>query len=282
MTSTQQPLTISAGAGARLSAVIGSWPDIEVGAHRFGGVEFRLGKRELGHLHGDSHADIAFPRRVRDELVAAGRALPHRAIPNSGWVSVPLEGEEGIEPALELFRMAYDRARAAKVRAEALNERHGPIRHSEGVCVKVHTITPHVVVRDAAKAVDWYTNVLGAEERLRIPVPDGRLMSVELCFGDSAIMLADEFPEMGIVSPQTLGGTYMALHLLVADVDTVWQRALDAGAEVFRPLQDSFWGERSGQVIDPFGHRWGLAQHLRDVSPEELLRAAQEMFANRE
>jgi PhnB protein len=143
----------------------------------------------------------------------------------------------------------------------------------------MQTITPHVVVRDAARAVDWYTNVLGAEERLRIPVPDGRLMSVELRFGDSTVMLADEFPEMGIVSPQTLGGTYMALHLLVEDVDGVWQRALDAGAEVFHPLQDSFWGERHGQVIDPFGHRWGLAQHLRDVSREELVRAAYEMFA---
>ena len=119
MTSTQQPLEeIRAGASARLSAVIGSWPDIEVGAHRFG-VEFRLGRRELGRLHGDSHADIAFPRRVRDELVAAGRALPHRAIPDSGWVSVPIDGEEGIEAAREIFRMAYDRARAAKVRAEA-------------------------------------------------------------------------------------------------------------------------------------------------------------------
>jgi PhnB protein len=143
----------------------------------------------------------------------------------------------------------------------------------------MQTITPHVVVRDAARAVDWYTNVLGAEERLRIPVPDGRLMSVELRFGDSTVMLADEFPEMGIVSPQTLGGTYMALHLLVEDVDGVWQRALDAGAEVFHPLQDSFWGERHGQVIDPFGHRWGLAQHLRDVSRDELVRAAYEMFA---
>jgi PhnB protein len=148
--------------------------------------------------------------------------------------------------------------------------------------MSMHTITPHVVVRDAARAVDWYMNVLGAEERLRIPVPDGRLMSVELRFGDSTVMLADEFPEMGIVSPQTLGGTYMALHLKVEDVDGVWQRALDAGAEVFHPLQDSFWGERHGQVIDPFGHRWGLAQHLRDVSREELVRAAQEMFANRE
>ncbi len=145
--------------------------------------------------------------------------------------------------------------------------------------MSMHTITPHVVVRDAARAVDWYTNVLGAEERLRIPVPDGRLMSVELRFGDSTVMLADEFPEMGILSPQTLGGTYMALHLMVEDVDGVWQRALDAGAEVFHPLQDSFWGERHGQVIDPFGHRWGLAQHLRDVSRKELVRAAQEMFA---
>jgi PhnB protein len=145
--------------------------------------------------------------------------------------------------------------------------------------MSMHTITPHIVVRDAARAVDWYTNVLGAEERLRIPVPDGRLMSVELRFGDSTVMLADEFPEMGIVSPQTLGGTYMALHLMVEDVDGVWQRALDAGAEVFHPLQDSFWGERHGQVIDPFGHRWGVAQYLRDVSREELVRAAQEMFA---
>jgi PhnB protein len=145
--------------------------------------------------------------------------------------------------------------------------------------LSTHTITPHIVARDAARAVDWYTDVLGAEERLRIAVPDGRLMSVELRFGDSAVMLADEFPEMGIVSPQTLGGTYMALHLLVDDVGRVWQRALEAGAEVFRPLEDSFWGERAGQVIDPFGHRWGLAQHLRDVSPEELVRAAQEMFA---
>ena len=103
-------------AGARISGVVGSWPDTEIGAHRFGGLEFRLGRRELGHLHGESHADIAFPRRVRDELVAAGRAQPHRAIPDSGWVSVPIDSEDGIARALELFRMAYDRAQAAKAR----------------------------------------------------------------------------------------------------------------------------------------------------------------------
>ena len=118
MTRTRQPLD-ETRAGDRISAVVGSWPDAEVGAHRFGGVEFRLGRRELGHLHGESHADIAFPRRVRDELVAAGRAQPHRAIPDSGWVSVPIDSQDGVERALELFRMAYDRARAAKARAES-------------------------------------------------------------------------------------------------------------------------------------------------------------------
>jgi Luciferase len=120
MTSTRQPLDQTTPAGARISGVVGSWPEIEVGAHRFGGVEFRLGRRELGHLHGESHADIAFPRRVRDELVAAGRALPHRAIPDSGWVSVPIDDEDGIARALDLFRMAYERALAAKVRAEGV------------------------------------------------------------------------------------------------------------------------------------------------------------------
>jgi hypothetical protein len=116
---TTKPHLDETRAGARVSAVVGSWPGVEVATHRFGGVEFRLGRRELGHLHGDSHADIGFPRKVRDELVATGRALPHRAIPDSGWISVPIDGEDGVERAVELFRMAYDRALAAKARAES-------------------------------------------------------------------------------------------------------------------------------------------------------------------
>ena len=140
------------------------------------------------------------------------------------------------------------------------------------------TITPHIVVRDAARAIDWYTSALGAEERLRIPVPDGRLMSVELRFGDSALMLADEFPELGIVSPQTLGGTYGALTIATDEVDKLWARAVGAGAEVFHPLQDAFWGERHGQIVDPFGHRWGLAQKIEDVAPEEVARRAAALF----
>jgi PhnB protein len=141
------------------------------------------------------------------------------------------------------------------------------------------TITPHIVVRDAARASEWYQGALGAEERSRVPLPNGKVMIVELRFGDSAVMIADEFPEQGIVSPLTLGGTYGALQIATNDVDTLWRRALDAGAEVFHPLADTFWGERQGQIIDPFGHRWGLSQHLRDVPHEDIVRAAAEAFS---
>jgi PhnB protein len=139
-------------------------------------------------------------------------------------------------------------------------------------------VTPHIVVRDASRAADWYKRALGAEERSRVPLPGGKVMTIELWFGDSPVMIADEFPDLGIVSPLSLGGTYGALHLTTSDVDALWQRALDAGAEVFHPLGDTFWGERFGQIIDPFGHRWGMATHLRDVPADEVARAAAEMF----
>jgi len=139
-------------------------------------------------------------------------------------------------------------------------------------------ITPHIVVGDAAGAADWYRDVFGAEERGRLEVPGGKLMQVELRFGDSAVMLADEFPEMGVLSPLSVGGTATVLHFSTDDVDAVWQRALDGGAEVRQPLQDVFWGERYGQITDPFGHRWGIAQRLRDVPQDELQRAVSEAF----
>ena len=100
--------------------------------------------------------------------------------------------------------------------------------------------------------------------------PPRHLMSVELRFGDSPVMVADEFPEAGIVSPLTLGGTAVVLHLFTKDVDALWQRAIEAGAEMLHPLQDQFWGDRQGQIVDPFGHKWNLAQHVRDVPPEEI------------
>jgi len=103
-------------------------------------------------------------------------------------------------------------------------------------------------------------------------------MSVELWFGDSAVMVADEFPELGVLSPQTVGGTSTVLQLYTEDVEILWKRAVDAGAEVLHPLQDVFWGDRHGQLTDPFGHRWGLAQHLRDVPSEEVARATATAF----
>jgi len=142
----------------------------------------------------------------------------------------------------------------------------------------MHTITPHIVVSDARAATHWYKQVMRAEERSRIEVPRGKLMQVEVLFGDSAVMLADEFPELGVMSPLSIGGTATVLHLYTNDVDALWKRAVDAGAEVRQPLQDVFWGERYGQITDPFGHRWGLAQHLRSVPHEEIADAVAAMF----
>jgi PhnB protein len=135
-----------------------------------------------------------------------------------------------------------------------------------------------MVVRGAPDAADWYTRALGAEERQRVELPGGKIMSLELRFGESPVMVADEFPEMGILSPLSVGGTSVVLNLVTDDVDALWARALEAGAEELHPLQDAFWGDRHGQITDPFGHRWGLAQHLRDVSAEEIARAAAEAF----
>jgi PhnB protein len=142
----------------------------------------------------------------------------------------------------------------------------------------VTEVTPHIVVSDAARAAEWYERALGAHVGARVPVPDGRFMQIELVFGDSRVMIADEFPEFGAVSPLTLGGTYGALTITTDAVDELWERALAEGAQVYSPLQDAFWGERHGQILDPFGHRWGLAQHLEGVPQEELVRRAAEVF----
>ena len=109
-----------------------------------------------------------------------------------------------------------------------------------------HTVTPHLVVRDAAAASQWYQRALGAEERGRIPVPGGRFMQIELRFGDSTVMIADEFPELGVVSPRSVGGTVGALVIHTDEVDALWRRALEAGPKVSVPLQEMFWGDRHG------------------------------------
>jgi PhnB protein len=139
-------------------------------------------------------------------------------------------------------------------------------------------ITTHIIVSDAGRAATWYTTVLGAEERGRITLPDGRLIHLELWFGSSRVMLADEFPEHDAVSPETTGCSSAVFYLDTDDVDALWARAIDQGAEVLRPLADLFTGERDGQIVDPFGHRWGLSQRMRDVPDDEVSRAAAEFF----
>jgi PhnB protein len=139
-------------------------------------------------------------------------------------------------------------------------------------------ISPHIVVPDASRAAEWYRTVLGAEEESRIALPDGKLMSVVLRVGDSVLHLSDEFPDMGVLSPLSIGGTAVVLSLTTDDVDALWQRALDGGADVRQTLGDTFWGERHGQITDPFGHRWNLAQHVRDVPPDEVAREAAKAF----
>jgi PhnB protein len=141
------------------------------------------------------------------------------------------------------------------------------------------TLTVHLVTRDPVRAGQWYASVLGAKELSRITLPDGAVLTIDLQFGDSQIAISGELPDHGIVSPLTLGGTYGALHLEVEDADAVWERALGAGAEVFQPLRDAFWGERTGQFIDPFGHRWAVAQRVRDVPHDEVVRLAGEAYA---
>ena len=139
-------------------------------------------------------------------------------------------------------------------------------------------LTPYLHVDGAAAAIDFYTSVLGAEERMRMPGPDGKLGHAELQFGNSVLMLADEYPDMDIHGPKSVGGTPVTLHVYVEDVDDVFDRAVKAGAKLLRPVEDQFYGDRSGMFEDPWGHRWNVASHVEDVPPDEMARRAAEVM----
>jgi uncharacterized glyoxalase superfamily protein PhnB len=139
-------------------------------------------------------------------------------------------------------------------------------------------ITPHLVVQGAERAAAFYRDAFGAEELSRIPTPDGRLMSVQLRIGDSHMHLADEFPELGVLAAPTIGGTPVVLALDVTDAEAVFAQAVAAGAQVRQPLADTFWGDLHGQLEDPFGHRWNISQHVRDVPHDEVVAAAAAAF----
>jgi uncharacterized glyoxalase superfamily protein PhnB len=174
-------------------------------------------------------------------------------------------------------------------RARATHARRSPAKrrkvtrkgsHAAAIPRGYHTVTPHLTVRGAADAIDFYTRAFGARERGRMPLPDGKtIMHAELQIGNSIVFLADEFPDMGCRAPQTLGGATGTLHLYVRDVDRAFQRAVAAGAEVRMPVTDMFWGDRYAKVADPFGHEWGLATHKEDLSAREIGRRAEAFFS---
>ena len=143
-----------------------------------------------------------------------------------------------------------------------------------------HTVTPSLMVDGAAKAIDFYKKALGAEELMRFPGPDGRIMHAEIKLGDSVIMLGDEMPEQGARGPKSYGGTPVSFFVYGENVDAAWKRAVDAGAKPIVPLTDQFWGDRTGCLEDPFGHYWWLAQHIQDLTPEEIRKNAESFFSH--
>lgn len=138
-----------------------------------------------------------------------------------------------------------------------------------------HTVTPYLTIKGAAKAIDFYKTIFGAAERMRMETPDGRIGHAELQIGDAVIMLSDEWPEMGHGGPQSFGGSPVALHIYLADVDAIAERAVAAGATLKQPPKDEFWGDRMGTIVDPFGHIWLISTHVEDVPEDEMKRRAE-------
>ena len=143
-----------------------------------------------------------------------------------------------------------------------------------------HTIVPHLVCRDAASAIDFYKCAFGAVELMRMPLPDGTLMHAAIRIGDTIVMLVDEMPQWGALSPQSLNNSPVTLHMSVPDVDAVFARAVAEGAKVRMPVDDMFWGDRYGKLEDPFGHFWSIATHIKDMTPEEMMAAGRAAMAD--
>jgi PhnB protein len=141
----------------------------------------------------------------------------------------------------------------------------------------MHTVTPHLVCAGAAEAIEFYQKAFGATELSRVPGANGKLMHASVRIGDSVVMLNEEMPEWGAFGPKSLKGSAVTIHLYVENADAVFEQAVAAGAKVTMPLDDMFWGDRYGKVEDPFGHQWSIGSHVRDVSPEEMQKAMEQM-----
>jgi len=140
------------------------------------------------------------------------------------------------------------------------------------------TVTPHLVIKDAAGAIEFYEKAFGAEVVARMDGPGGKVMHAEIKIGDSRIMLGEEWPDFGVVGASTLGGSPVTIHMYVADVDAAYDRAVKAGAKATMPVADQFWGDRYGKLEDPYGHHWSIATHTTDYTEEEMMEGAKKMF----
>ncbi len=152
-------------------------------------------------------------------------------------------------------------------------------KHAKAIPKGFHTLTPYLVVRDAPRAIEFYKQAFGAQVGGIHYAPDGKIMNADLKIGDSILMLNDEFPGMGCQSPQALGGSSVTIHIYVKDVDSLFNRAVSAGATVTMPLMDAFWGDRYGQLKDPFGHSWSMATHKEDLSAADIQKRGEAEFA---
>ena len=144
------------------------------------------------------------------------------------------------------------------------------------------SITPHIIIKGCSDAIEFYKKAFDAVEIYKSLMPDGRVMHAMIQIGNSFVMAADEFPEMGATSPNTIGGTSTSLHIYTQDADKMYNQAIKAGATPIMPINNMFWGDRYGQVQDPYGHRWAIATHMKDVTPEEMQEAAKKLFSKKE
>ena len=183
--------------------------------------------------------------------------------------------------------MAAKPKRAAKKAKRVASKAKRPVKKTKRAASKtkgvqrvpehMHTITPHIVVKGANDAIEFYKKAFGAIEHYRMPMPDGTIMHAEIQIGDSVFFMNDEM--MGTKSPQSIGGSPVTIHLQIEDVDSLWNQAVAAGCQVTMPLADMFWGDRYGMLVDPFGHCWSMASHIEDVPPEEMGQRAQAAMA---
>jgi uncharacterized glyoxalase superfamily protein PhnB len=171
----------------------------------------------------------------------------------------------------------------SEIQGRWLRAAHPPVKEhamaTPGIPAGIHTVTPSLVIRDAARAIDFYKKALGATENSRFAGPDGKIMHASIKIGDSTIYVTDENVQMGAKSPLTLNGTPVTLHLYVQDADTLFKKAVDAGCKITMPIADQFWGDRYGQVQDPFGHSWSIATQKEQLNPDQMKKRAEEFFA---